>query len=100
MRFLGSSDQRLVVGIDAHGEFRVALGVFMTATNQRVVRQRGELAQAREHFGSGAFDQPPASQTEEGVAGEQDRAAREEVIDLAAGMAWCVDDTTGSIAKL
>ena len=60
--------QGRIVRIDAQREPRVGRGVFVAAQHTGGIGQGRKLAQAREHVGGGAFQQPPAAQAEQRVA--------------------------------
>ena len=100
VRFLGASLQRGVIGINAQRELRVALGIFVTATNQGIVWQCGQFAQAGKHFGRGALDQTAASEAEQRIARQKNGAAGEEVTDLTPRVAGRVDDLPRRISEL
>ena len=88
-----------VVRINRQREAGIAFRIFMAAAHQRIARQGLQLGETREHLRRRAFDQPPAAQAEQRIAGQEHRPLRKEEIDLAARMAGRVDHLTSGIAQ-
>ena len=89
----------LVVRIDGQCETGVALGIFMPAAHQGIRGKGGQLVQAVKHLCWRALDQPAAAKAEQRVARQQHRAVGEEVVDLAARVAGCVDHPGVGVAE-
>ena len=88
----------LVARLFRHGKPGVALGVFVAATHEGIGWQGREFAQAAEHLGCRALEQPPTSKAEQGIAAKQDRARLDEIGDVPDSVTWRVNNVCPRIS--
>lgn len=76
LRVLHTLGDILVVGLYRLGETQVAQRVFVGTVDQRGIRQRSEARQRMMHLCRGAFEQAPATGSEQRVTAEQQALTR------------------------
>src|SRR6185295_5735195 len=83
----GELDEVAVLRLHRQGEAAVVLGVFVTAIDPGLVRQRAQLAERSPHLLRGPLEGPAAADREQGVAAEYRLAVREIERDVPASVA-------------
>ena len=101
--FVEALPDRLVVRLDAQGEFVIFLCIIVAAIDERMVGQQGQFQERIPHRPGVTFEDSAAAAGEHGVAGPEDSAAfvicrRHIIAQRGSGMAGGGDDVNFHIA--